>query len=270
MKSMKRIILSAVWCSLVLLPSVRAAYTNVFVDDFSQFPNGTTLSWGGGGTNYGVSGGNVLITNTVIGTGATGVMATNLFGGSVGLGGSLSTNANFSYSANLSQAQSNIGVRLMWQQSIMNTNAVMGSSLSVGLTSSNHSWNTDLLLFSDSGYILAFTNTPSPTTYIPVGAWLPGVLYTNELRYNLSSGVYDLFVNNIQLVTNQAIPSYLSTNFVNSFSFTMDTVATDFPTLNSNTNQFFLDNITFAVPEPGAGLAFVAGVTMLFWMRRRR
>ncbi len=243
-------------------------YTNVYVDDFSQFAGGTLLASNNFATNYVPTAGfGAYITNDNPGPLTGSIYATNL-SGNVGAWWDVPTNSSFNYSGFFNQPASNIGTRVTFEMGMLNTNAALGGAFTVGMTSTNNANSTrDLLAFLDTGIIVVFTNAPSLTTYMQVGAFDPNVLHTNRVDYNLFLDTYNVFVDGTQIVTNQAIPSYLDTNAIQSLSFSYDNTLSTFG--NSNPNQIFLDNVIFAIPEPTALFSVGLGLAALLWRRRR-
>lgn len=258
--------------STLLLGAVGAqaqVYTNVYLDDFSQFANGTVLASNNFATSYTPTAGlEASVTNNSPGP-LTGVISTTNLFGSMGAWWNVPTNSGFTYQGAFNQTASNIGTRISWDMAMSTTNATMGGGLFLMMPPNNVlNQNQPLVGFFDNGAIFIFTNTPGPTSLEQIGTFTPNVLHANQVDYNLSLGTYNLSVDGLEIVTNQPIPDYLNAKAIDGVTLSYDTQFSDFG--NSNPNQIFIDNVIVAVPEPSSCALIGVGALGLLLRRRRR
>lgn len=242
----------------VALAANAVASIDVHLDDFEQFSTGTDLS----ATNYlPAVGTTVHALND--GTGTTAI-ATNMFGSQgmyIDLAASDGNNPTYyGYTNTLSQTLSNTVVSISWDVMLGSTNQYTGHTLYLTAQPGAPAYGFNYFLNIDAGNIYIYTNF---NEFKIVGTVAPGVLITNRIDYNLTSGIYDYYVNGVQLLANEPIPvDYMTTNSLSSFGF-------DFYSFDSAQTQFFLDNVVLSIPEPTmAGLLSIGGALLV--ARRRR
>ncbi|MFZ4778885.1 MAG: PEP-CTERM sorting domain-containing protein [Terrimicrobiaceae bacterium] len=245
-----------------------AAWTNVFVDDFQQFSAGTSLA----PLFYTPTAGyrTDVFTNKV----GSSAMATNVGGNmkalfNVGVSNNLTYFARLGFNTGTSSnvvAYSNIGTRVSFDLQVANTNGGLGATL-ISLTDTNSTYLTNsetaLLGIFDTGLIGIFTNGPGASTFVTIGSFSPGVSYTYMIDWNLFLDVYSISQNGIYLTNNVPIPGFLNTTF-------LDSVGIKFAENINVGNQFVLDNVIVAIPEPSLAMILGLGLAAVAFLRRRR
>ena len=209
-----------------------------FFDGFQQCNANTVLTMDT--TNYPP----IVGSNTVIHilAGTTTALATNIGGNLWAWLDCSATNSAVHIKCIPTAPIANGIIEVSWNVWIQSTNSGFGA-FSVNLPFAPEDYNPPLA-FSDSGWIVAFTNAPVPEQAIVIGNWraLAGTVMTNRLTLNFPARTMSYSLNG-QLITNMTLSAYW-TNLVDAIVFAVNE---DFP--GAQGNRFRLDDIKITATE---------------------
>jgi hypothetical protein len=186
----------------------------LFFDNFQQFANGTDLTSTNYPPSYGPATASVV---TSVQNGSPAITVSNFLGSTWALfNNSVPTNKN-QYEEILSSVPTNQPLQVTWNMWIQATNTGPGMFLlSVPTSDPNANFNP-LILFTDTGSIIALTNGTS--LQVPIGNWgsLAGTVITNKLVLDYPDGIFSYSLNGQPLATLPLGPYF--TNVVGAIYF---------------------------------------------------
>jgi murein DD-endopeptidase MepM/ murein hydrolase activator NlpD len=155
-----------------------------------------------------------------------------------------------SYCCVPSRTVSNETVNIEWLMCINNTNAGFGG-ISADITTTNALFDgpwQPIVFFTDSGAVVAFTNTPSPESAVPIGIWgtKVGTVMTNQLVINYQTRTFSFSLNGTVLTSNMTLSAFYA-HYLDQLRITGYEAWTG-PTFFGN--QFRFDNIKITVTPP--------------------
>lgn len=236
-------------------------WTNIFLDDFQSVSAGTGMQ----PTNYLVNLNGytsfVMVTNYSGGAGPA--VVTNAFGSNRLLMNAAAGN-EVVYEVHPMPSSTNVGLRILFDLVVNSTNSNLAGGFNVSINSNGVADASEALIrFSDLGGIIFFTNTPGPTTYVPIGTFVYGTTNSYQVDLNLFLDTFSVAQNGVALTNNVPLPGYLNNVFLSQVSFAADETT-------GAGNSFLLDNVIVQIPEPTAVTVLVAGLVLGSFLRRRK